>query len=69
VPEPTTDARLNEAPVLAGNPFTLKFTVPAKDPKAVTITVYVVCDLPVTVRVLGEAPIEKSATLSVARVV
>jgi hypothetical protein len=65
LPEPTTDVGLNEAPVFAGNPLRLKFTVAENDPRAVTVTVYVVFALPCTVRLLGDATIEKSATVSV----
>jgi len=63
--EPTTDVGLNEALVRAGNPLTLNFTVAENGPRAVVVTVYVVFAFPLTVRVLGDAEREKSATTSV----
>ena len=65
LPEPTTDVGLNKAVVRVGNPLRLKFTLAEKDPRAVTVTVYVVFAFPCTARLLGEATIEKSATVSV----
>ena len=65
LPEPATDVGLNELLVRAGNPLTLKFTVPENGPEAVIETVYVPLEPRLIVRVDGEAEMLKSATTSV----
>ena len=65
LPEPATDVGLKDALVRRGNPVTLKFTVAENGPKAVMVTVYVVFEPRLTVWLLGEAEMVKSATTRV----
>lgn len=69
MPEPGTLPGLNDALVCAGNPLTLNITVAENGPRGDTVTVYVVVEDLLTVRLLGEAAIEKSTTESVTCVV
>jgi hypothetical protein len=64
LPEPGTLLGLNDALVRAGKPLTLNVSVEVNGPRAETVTVYVVLEFFVTVWLLGEAEIEKSATES-----
>jgi len=49
LPEPATDVGVNEELVRVGNPLTLKLTTAENGPSAVTDTVKVVLDPPLTV--------------------
>ena len=65
VPFPGTLPGLNDALVRAGNPLTLNVVVAENGPRAEMVTVYVAFELPcaVSVWLLGETAIEKSATV------
>jgi hypothetical protein len=67
VPFPGTLTGLNDALVRAGSPLTLNVVVAEKGPRAEMVTVYVAFELPAAVSVwlLGETEIEKSATVRV----
>ena len=57
VPEPTTELGLKLEEVRRGSPLTLKFTVPAKPPWPVIVTVYVVLEPRFTVALVGAAEV------------
>lgn len=61
-PEPVTDVGLKLALAPAGNPPTLKLTLPPNPPDPVTVAVYEVLPPAVTVAEAGVAEIEKSPT-------
>ena len=65
VPFPGTLLGLNDELVRAGNPPTLNVVVAENGPRADMVTVYVALEFPVAVSVwlLGETEIEKSATV------
>lgn len=65
LPFPGTLTGLNDALVRAGKPPTLNVVVAENGPSAEMVTLYVAFELPVDVSVwlLGEAEIEKSATV------
>jgi len=65
VPEPVTAVGLKEELVAAGNPVTLKLTVAGNGPSGAMVTLYVVLERLLTVRLFGETEMEKSATTSV----
>ena len=62
-PEPVTVGGLKLALAPAGNPLTLKPTVPANPPDPVTVAVYDVFPPAVTVAEAGVAAMEKSPTI------
>lgn len=61
-PEPVTEAGLKLALAPAGNPLTLKLTLPANPPDPVIVVVYEVFVPAVTVAEAGDAEMEKSPT-------
>ena len=64
-PEPDTDVGLNDEFVRPGTPLTLKLTTEENGPNAVTDTVNFALEFRLTVWLLGDAAIEKSATTRV----
>ena len=59
-PEPVTDGGEKELPVPAGRPLTLNVTLPINPFIAATVTAKVMVEPRCTVRIPGQAPIEKS---------
>lgn len=62
LPVPGTEVGEKVPVVRAGSPETLNTTVPVKPPEGVTVAVNVVLAPRETVRLVGEAPMEKSPT-------
>lgn len=65
LPDPTTELGLNDALVRAGKPLTPKDTFAENGPDGEILTVYDPCEPRLTVWLLGETDIEKSATTRV----
>jgi len=65
LPEPATEVGLNAALVRAGRPLTPKLTFAENGPEGEIVTVYDVCEPRLTVWLVGETEIEKSATTRV----
>ena len=64
VPDPDTDAGLNDPKAPFGGPVALRFTLPLNPAIAETVAVYVVVPPAVTDCEFGAAAIEKSGTVT-----